>query len=453
MALGSIVSGWLRRPQVQKGPKRFLTPIDAAGIGCLLAYGLLAWTVRAGGDPPLRLFLSIAVWVAAIILGLFCYCRRHPDARISLTRLIGWAVVFRVCGLVGGPFYEDDFYRYLWDAFRFIQDGTPYSLPPEAFFGDARVPDQFQRILDGINYPELPTIYGPVTQLVFLTGYGISPGSVTALQALMVVFDLMTIGLLIRLAPLPGVLLYAWNPLVIKEIAFTAHPDGVAIFLVLAAVLFALQDRWHGAAAFLALAVGAKVIALAVVPFVLVRARLRHWGLFAAVLGLLYLPFVLQGSTDLQSLLVFARGWEYNAAFLGLLKPWLPYYLARGLCGLLLTLILAGYYLWFRNNTSRSVVRGDWVYGGVLALGPVVNPWYLLWLLPFAAIRPSAWAWTASFAVLLAYVSGLNLNDLDMHPFGHPFWVRPVEYGLIFAALIYDIFRRHPSGAEKCPPA
>lgn len=57
-------------------------------------------------------------------------------------------------------------------------------------------------------------------------------------------------------------------------------------------------------------------------------------------------------------------------------------------------------------------------------------------------IRPSAWAWTVSVAVLLSYITGLNLNDMDMHPFAHPDWVRPVEYGLILLALAYDLFRQ-----------
>ncbi len=436
------MSGWLRKPRVLPGLVRFLTPVDAAGLGCLLAYGLLSWTTRSSGDPSLHLFLGLAVCVAVITFGLYAYYRRHPDQKLPVARLIGWAVAFRICGLFGGPFYEDDYYRYLWDAFRFIQDGTPYGLSPEAFFHDLEVPNQFQRILDGINYPELPTIYGPVTQLVFLAGYGLSPGSITALQALMLLFDLMTIGLLLRLAPAPAVLLYAWNPLVVKEIAFTAHPDVIAVFLVLAAVVLTRKDRFQGAAVFLALAVGAKTLALPVVPFVLVRARMRDWGLFVAVLALIYMPFVLQGSTDLQTLLVFAREWEFNAAFFGLLKPWLPNPVARTLCGLLLTIAVAGYYLAFRRMASGTIVRGDWIYGGVLALWPVVNPWYLLWLLPFAAIRPSAWAWTASVAVLLSYVTGLNLNNMDMHPFGHPSWVRPLEYGLILLALAYDIFTR-----------
>jgi len=251
----------------------------------------------------------------------------------------------------------------------------------------------------------------------------------------------MTIGLLLRLAPARVVLLYAWSPLVVKEIAFTAHPDGVAVFLVLAAVVLVRRDRIYGAAIFLALAVGAKILALLVVPFILVRARLRVWGLFLGILVLIYLPFVLQGNTDLQTLLVFAREWEFNAALFSLLKPWVPNSLARTLCALLLTIAVAGYYLVYRRMTPGTIVRGDWIYGGLFALWPVVNSWYLLWLLPFAVIRPSAWAWTASVAVLLSYITGLNLDNMDMHPFAHPDWVRPLEYGLILLALAYDIFR------------
>lgn len=427
---------------------RFLSPIDIAGLVCLLAYGLLSWITQTSGDPSLQLFLGLSGCIAAATFLLYAYYRRHPDQKFSVSRLIGWAILFRICGIIGGPFYEDDFYRYLWDAFRFIQDGTPYGLAPEAFFGDAGVPDQFQRILDGINYPELPTIYGPVTQLVFLGGYGLAPGSVTALQVLMILVDLMTVALLLRLAPAPAVLLYAWSPLVIKEIAFTAHPDGIAVFLVLAAVVLIKRDRTYSAAIFLALAVGAKILALLVVPFILVRRGLHVWGIFIGALVLIYLPFVLQGSTDLETLLVFTREWEFNAALFSLLKPWMTNATARILCGLVLAVMIGGYYLVYRRDASDTIVRGDWIYGGLFALWPVVNSWYLLWLLPFAAIRPTAWAWTASVAVLLSYITGLNLNNMEMHPFAHPDWVRPLEYGLILLALLYDLFRRRYRGSN-----
>ena len=435
---------------------RALRPIDAAGFGCALAYGVLAWSARQSGEPPLVLFLAVAVWAALLTFGLYAYHRRNPGAPLGLGRLFGWAILFRICGLIGGPIYEDDFYRYLWDAFRFAEDGTPYGVPPEAFFDATEVPAHFQRILDQVNYPELPTIYGPVTQLTFLLGYALSPGSIVALQVPLILFDLLAIGLLLRLAPAHAVLLYAWCPLVIKEIAFTAHPDGVAVSLLLAAVVLGRRKRLLGAAACLALAVGAKVLALLLVPFVLARAGPIHWAVFAGTLVLLYLPFVLQGGTDLGTLVVFAREWEFNAALFAFLKPWMSNSAARATCGLVLASGLAWYYAAYRRSASASasasVPRGDWIYGGLLALWPVVNAWYLLWLLPFAVIRPSAWAWTASVAVLLSYVTGLNLDNLQMEPFGHPLWVRPVEYGLIVLAMLYDVRRRARRGGNGCPP-
>ncbi|MCY4159735.1 MAG: glycosyltransferase family 87 protein [Bacteroidetes bacterium] len=421
---------------------RLVSPIDLGGMACLLAYGFLAWITRTTGDPSLHIFMGLSVCIAATTFVLYIYYQRHPDQKISLARLIGWSVAFRICGLIGGPFYEDDFYRYLWDAFRFMQDGTPYGLAPEVFFLDMNVPEKFQRLLDGINYPELPTIYGPVTQLVFLAGYGLAPGSVTALQGVMVMIDLMTIVLLLRFAPPSAVLLYAWSPLVIKEIAFTAHPDGVAVFLVIAAILLVHRNRFYGAAIFMGLAVSAKILALLLVPFILVRGDFRVWGVFLLTLMLIYLPFVLQGSTELQTFFVFAREWEFNAALFSLFKPWMPNSMARAVCGLLLATAIGSYYLVYRRQTHGTIVRGDWIYGGLFALWPVVNSWYLLWLLPFAVIRPSTWAWTASVAVLLSYITGLNLGNLDMHPFAHPDWVRPLEYGLILMALAYDILRR-----------
>ena len=440
----------MRKVPVLSRVLRAFKPIDAAGLGCALGYGVLSWSARQSGDPPLILFLGVAVWAALLTFGLYAYHHRNPGVAFPLGRLIGWAVVFRVCGLLGGPIYEDDFYRYLWDAFRFAQDGTPYGTPPEAFFADPGVPTLFQRILDQVNYPELPTIYGPVTQMVFLLGYGLGPGSIAALQVPLILVDLLAIGLLLRLAPARAVLLYAWCPLVIKEIAFTAHPDGVGVCLLLAAVLLGQRDRLRGAAVCLALAVGAKVLALLLVPFVLARARPVHWGIFAGTLMLLYLPFVLQGATDLGTLVVFAREWEFNAALFAFLKPWMSNPAARAACGLALACGVAWYYSVYRRSTSVAAPRGDWIYGGFLALWPVVNAWYLLWLLPFAAIRPSAWAWTASVAVLLSYVTGLNLNDLQMEPFGHPVWVRPVEYGLILTAMMYDLRRRRGIGGR--PP-
>ena len=410
--------------------------VDAVGFSCAAGYAALAWVARQSGEPDLTAFFLLVAWTGAPVFGLFFYFRNR-DESFPTGRLIGWAVAFRICGLVGGPFYEDDFYRYLWDSYRFATVGTPYGTAPEAFFADPRVPALFRGVLDGINNPDLPTIYGPTTQLVFLLGYWLHPGSVTALQAVLMLVDLVTIGLLLRFAPARNVLLYAWCPLVVKEIAFTAHPDGVGACLVLAALVCARSRHWGRAALWLGLAAGSKVFALVLVPFMLAGGRLRHWLLFAATLAALYAPFVLGGGTDLASLLVFARDWEFNSAAFGLLAAARPAFEAKVLLGAVYGGFWGWCYLRYRRDDRHGVPRGDWLYGALLAVSPVINPWYLLWLLPFAAIFPSVWAWTASITVLLSYVIGLNLNVYDLQAYQQPAWVRPVEFGLILLALAW----------------
>ena len=418
--------------------------VDAVGLWCALGYAALAVLARQAGEPDLPAFFLLVAWTGLPVFGLYLYFRRREEP-FPVGRLILWAVVFRLCGLAGGPFYEDDFYRYLWDAYRFATTGTPYGAAPEEFFVDPGIPVPFQGVLDGINYPELPTIYGPTTQLVFLLGYWLQPGSVTVLQAILVGVDLVTVALLLRLTTPANVLLYAWCPLVVKEIAFTAHPDGAGVCLLLAAIVLARNNRWRSAAVCLGLAAGAKTFGLVLAPLVLARGRVRYWFLFGATLAALYGPFALLGGTDLASLQVFARDWEFNSALYGLLATVVPRFEARLVLGFAFASVWC-YYFWYTRRGAHGIPRGDWVFGALLASSPVINPWYLLWMLPFAAVHPGVWSWTASVAVLLSYVTGLNLQDYEMHPYAQPLWARWLQFGLILAGLGCDLARRRRWG-------
>ena len=415
--------------------------VDGAGLWCVLGYAALAWLARQTGEPDLRAFFLLVAWTGLPVFGLFLHFQKTSEP-FPVGRLLFWAVGFRLCGLIGGPFYEDDFYRYLWDGFRFATAGTPYGAVPEEFFIDPAVPATFQGVLDGVNYPELPTIYAPVTQVVFLVAYWVKPASVAVLQAILIAVDVAVVALLLRLAPARNVLLYAWCPLVVKEIAFTAHPDGVGVCLLLAAVVLARRRRWWIAAALLGLAVAAKTFALVLAPLILLRARLRHWLLFVATAAAVYLPFVVMGGTDLLSLGVFARDWEFNSAVFGLLKTVVAPPAARVVVGVLFAAFWAWYCLRRARGGDRGIPRGDWLFGVLLLLSPVINPWYLLWLLPFAVVFPSVWAWTASAAVFLSYVTGLNLPDYTLQPYEQPLWVRGLEFGLIGLALTVDLGAR-----------
>lgn len=416
--------------------------VDAGGLVCVLGYLALAYYSRGSlGEPSLAPFFALIGWAALPWLAVFALLGKHPDS-VPVGRLIVWAVAFRLCGLVGVPLFEDDYFRYLWDGYRFAETGTPYGWAPAASFADDNVPAAFQRVLDQVNYPDVPTIYGPTTQFVFLLGYLVAPASLWPVQLLLLGVDILLVRLLATVAAPRFVLLYAWCPLVIKEIAFTAHPDGLGVCLLVAAVLLRSRQQPIAAAACLALAVGAKVFAVLLVPFVLARAGPRAALVFAVALIAIYAPFAIQGGTDLAALSLFAASWEFNSALFGLLTEWLPAAEAKWLLGATVTLLGGAYWLRYRRQTPGCIPRGDWIFGAFLAAAPVINPWYALWVLPFAAIYPSRWPWTASLTLFLSYVTGLNLGVYDIDPFAHPGWLRPVEFGLILAAVGVDAWRR-----------
>ncbi|MCY3857555.1 MAG: glycosyltransferase family 87 protein [Gammaproteobacteria bacterium] len=421
--------------------------VDAIGIFCASGYGVLAYLARQIGEPDLLVYYGIVVWTAAPVLALFLYLVRREES-FPVSRLFLWAIVFRLCGFLGGPFYEDDFYRYLWDGYRFWKTGTPYGVAPEAFFVDQSVPIALQGALDQINNPDLPTIYGPTAQLLFLLGYVLKAGSVYALQGLLIIVDLTIIYLLTRLTTIRNAMLYAWCPLVIKEIAFTAHPDALGVCLVLAAIVLVRRDRYGFAAVCLGLAVGAKLFALVVVPFVLYRAPHRYWLYFLLTLGALYAPFLLFGATDVDSLIMFAQEWEFNSSIFAILSLFIPATISKLTLGVAF-FILVLYLLRRHGRVNNLIPRGDWLFGSLFVLSPVFNAWYMLWVLPFAAIFPSRWAWTASVALLLTYITGLQLGDYELQPYAQPLWVRFTEFGVIALALVWDVQRNRPNEIES----
>lgn len=414
--------------------------VDAVGIVCATGYLTLAHLARQTGEPGLVAYYGIVVWTALPVFVLFLYFT-NKERPIPLSRLFVWAIVFRLCGLFGGPIYEDDFYRYLWDGFQFWSEGTPYGTAPESFFLDPSIPLAFQSVLDQINNPDLPTIYGPTNQLVFLASYLLKPADVIAIQGLLIVVDLVLIYLLTKLTSCKNVMLYAWCPLVVKEIAFTAHPDGIGICLLVAAIVLIGKKKPVWSAVCLGLAVGSKIFALALVPFVLKRTKIRHWGVFVLTVAILYLPFVALGSTDFDSLIVFAKEWEFNSALYGLTNAFLLPTTSKIVLALSAMSVWGWWYFQYKPD-EQLVPRGDHIYGLLLLVAPVINPWYVLWILPFAAIYPSRWAWTASVVVLLAYITGLNLGNLEMQAYALPQWVPFLEFSAVGIALVWDLSRR-----------
>ena len=174
------------------------------------------------------------------------------QTKVKIYWIIGVAALVRVIAIFGEPIHENDFYRYLWDGKVALSGVNPFQFSP----GEAADLQQFEQLIaenpefhSRIGHPDIPTIYPPAAQLVFLGSVSVFGWSVIGLKAIFVIFDLASVGLLLSLLSKfrknpAWVILYAWNPLVIKEIANSGHYDAVPVFFCLLA--FWLVVSTHG---------------------------------------------------------------------------------------------------------------------------------------------------------------------------------------------------------------
>ena len=149
-------------------------------------------------------------------------------------------------------------------------------------------------------------------------------------KAMLVAVDLLSCLVLLRLArargvPTGRVIAYAWNPLVVLEVAGMGHVDALGVLPLLVAALFLVEPRPKDAAiarrraaaagAALALAILAKLVPLLLVP-AWARASARR----AAVRGRAAawcsrwrpLPFAIGAPGVPPGLVTYAVSWEWN---------------------------------------------------------------------------------------------------------------------------------------------
>jgi alpha-1,6-mannosyltransferase len=366
------------------------------------------------------------------------------------------AAVWHVEFLRLPPGTDDDIHRYVWDGRLQRLGYNPFLVVPSdpAF---AALHTSETRTL---NNPDLPSPYPAGAQLFFRAVTAIQE-STFALKVAFVVCEFAIVLLLLdalrctrRAAHL--VLAFAWNPLLAIEVAGSGHIDIVGALLLMVSAA-ALVRRWRSTAAVaLGLAIGVKFLPVVLLPIYWKRLRIRDAALAAAVVGILYVPFLNHGRIPIGSLGTYVHNFRFNgpvfAALDGVASPPLLVGLA-----LLVGLVTA---TWLRIRHSAPDWPGDqfaWeVFAGpmtaTLLCAPAVFPWYLLWLLPFLTSASTLLSviWTVS--IIPVYVQW-HLRTLG-HPWGAlPVWVMVLEYGCVAIAAAIIFMRRishsHAANAQQ----
>lgn len=300
-----------------------LKGVALIGLAMMILFGIISFIsdpFEYGQSEAKPILVVVALLLAATGLSILATrfgLRVVDDQKRLFWLVLTFAIGFRAVMLLTPPILEIDYYRYLWDG-KVVQAGvSPYRYAPQTVL-DASLPqspsatsDQGletlarlasspsnHEILSRVHYAELTTIYPPVSQFVFWAVAKIVPAQasvwlhVVVIRAAFVLFDLGTILLLAVLLRklnrhLAWLMAYAWNPLLIKEIANSGHLDSLAVFLMVLAVLLLLKVRSVEpskipasillSAIALALAVGAKLFPVILAPAFVVRLTACGW--------------------------------------------------------------------------------------------------------------------------------------------------------------------------------
>jgi hypothetical protein len=365
-------------------------------------------------QQPVAVYVALMMAAGAIYFAAALICRLMPASVTLRAWIVVIALGLRMTMVTGTPILEDDHYRYLWDGALVAHGLNPYLHSPGQILRGmssddssplAELARQSGGILERINYPWLRTIYPPLAQAAFGLAHNLSPWSLWAWRLVLSAFDLAALAMLCRVkVALTGLLIYGWNPLLIKEVYNSCHLDALMLPLMLAAMAAIRRDRPMTATALLGTATGIKIWPMLLMPIIWrrltgrFRVLIGSLTLFTVCLAAALLPMVLSGLNRTSGLAAYSRYWEMNDALYTLLA-WgvdgmahllqLPPAFAALMPRLVAAFVVAGGVGCLAWRRDMAVEQQFLVATTLLfMLSPTQFPWYYLWLLPFLAMHP-----------------------------------------------------------------
>jgi hypothetical protein len=422
--------------------------MEAAALLCFQAVG----DARPG--------LGVAVLLAAFApyVGAWMAARGEPVAAPLF--LAATVVLLHGALLFQGPTLDDDLWRYRWDGKVVAAGHNPYLHPPAA----AAVADLRDPGWERVSFKSIRTVYPPLAQVLFAGCYRLGDGALLPFRLAAVAGHLTSVALLALL--LSGsqrdprrCLLYAWNPLMVKEVADSGHVDPWMVVMVLAGLLAYQRRRPLAAALALGAGIGVKWVPLLMVPLWRFLG-FRALGLAALSVVALLLPWSAAGGRMFDGLVTYADYWVFNPGLYWGLRGLLDPHLELATAKLLAKGFLAGLWLALYIQVARRQRAGFEelvtalfaVTGALLLLAPTLDPWYLTWVLPLACLGQGrlptlAWWWLSAGACL-SYL--FYMADRDV-AWGR--WVEYVVFALLWAAEWWWLARRSGGSPPVATPS
>lgn len=392
-----------------------LMSLGALGVGWLPVQASSSSVVQLLQSSAFGTFAAGAFVVVGVLFLLFAWLQLGRDmARGFVPELKQqWLLLAAWCAplLASAPLFSRDVYSYVAQGKLMIAGLNPYA------FGTSSLPMWRS---DGVDplWADSPTPYGQ-TFMLLARLVADNPGENPYFGA--IAFRVLALGGVAMLAWAIPILAKNWgvepskalwlgvlNPLVILHFVSGAHNDAIMVGLIAAGLALVVRNQPIVGLVLVALAGTIKPVGLLALPFVALvwvgtdaprREIAKKWLISAAVaIGIL---FVLGWLTNtgfgwLQALHEPSevRTWLSPATAVGTMLGELLQFVGLNVLDAVVTIVrlisvAVGLLLiarLFLRPQSRSPIMGLAIaFLLVVATGPVVQPWYLLWSLPFFA--------------------------------------------------------------------
>jgi hypothetical protein len=362
--------------------------------------GWLLGPLRFAGIDAANGRLAGPLFYAALWVALLLYVVVLAGARSLGTRVaVGAVVAMHVLFLLAPPLLSHDVFSYIAYARLGVANHlNPYTHAPIDIAQDS-----------GFTHAgsiHAVSAYGP---LFTLLTYPLSPlGVPAAFWILKVVAALSSLGvvaLVWRIArrigrdPLVPALAVGLNPLVLVHVVGGAHNEALTLLITMAGVLLWVGAREPAGVAVATLATGVKASAGLALPFLVVGdIRRRIGAAVATVVALAVLGVIAFGTHALDAFSLIGDNQDRTSRFS------IPYKTAQLLGALLpgdrldyrdgvrvvFALAFVAAFLWLLWRTWKRLIEPldaiGWATLAILVASAWLVPWYILWLLPFAAL-------------------------------------------------------------------
>jgi hypothetical protein len=372
-------------------------------------------------------FSGVSGWSATLYVIAVALILTQPTNRFTLPMLLVVAVACRLATLFAAPYLSSDIYRYVWDGIVQHAHISPYRyVPGDPALAFLRAPHQ--QIFDHINRRDYAhTIYPPIAQMLFYAITAVRP-TVTFMKFAMVLFEGVTVTALLALLKALGrrpeqILLYAWCPLLVWEVAGAGHLDSAAMAFIALALLARFRKRPVATGIFLGIAVMLKFYPVVLLPALWWRdepSTGSAWKMPAALASVVAFGYACYAGVGMQ-VFGFLGGYAQEEG----LQTGARYFLldlAKRIPGLhelptwsflaFCTVVFGVLTVWTWRTASRPGSAPDAflppAFAFAFALMLLFAPhyaWYIIWLIPFFTLLPNLPALTYLMGFFYLYTT------------------------------------------------